>query len=162
MAFRCAKERRSRRATHKQNPERGLPYMTSAKFSDFLPPPPCHCHIHATSVTFVCFSMTPVPLECRRHKWKPQKKGRRKEGRKGHHFTSPVLSFLFSHVWHRPCYVGVGEEIGSVLGRRFRVSLMGKRRKRRVCHPNGFLGLSLNDRTILFLMIFLDKTVSVG
>ena len=28
--------------------------------------------------------------------------------------------------------------------------------------PNGFLGLSLNDRTILFLEISLDKTVSVG
>ena len=28
--------------------------------------------------------------------------------------------------------------------------------------PNGFLGLSLNDRTIIFLVILLDKTVSVG
>ena len=28
--------------------------------------------------------------------------------------------------------------------------------------PNGFLGLSLNDRTILFLVILEDKTVSVG
>ena len=28
--------------------------------------------------------------------------------------------------------------------------------------PNGFLGLSLNDRTILFQVISLDKTVSVG
>ena len=28
--------------------------------------------------------------------------------------------------------------------------------------PNGFLGLSLNDGTILFLVISLDKTVSVG
>ena len=28
--------------------------------------------------------------------------------------------------------------------------------------PNGFLGLSLNDRTITFLEILLDKTVSVG
>ena len=27
---------------------------------------------------------------------------------------------------------------------------------------NGFLGLSLNDRTILFLVISIDKTVSVG
>ena len=27
--------------------------------------------------------------------------------------------------------------------------------------PNGFLGLSLNDRAILFLVILLDKTVSV-
>ena len=27
--------------------------------------------------------------------------------------------------------------------------------------PNGFLRLSLNDRTILFLVIVLDKTVSV-
>ena len=27
---------------------------------------------------------------------------------------------------------------------------------------NDFLGLSLNDRTILFLVILLDKTVSVG
>ena len=26
----------------------------------------------------------------------------------------------------------------------------------------GFLGLSLNDRTIIFLVILLDKTVSVG
>ena len=28
--------------------------------------------------------------------------------------------------------------------------------------PNDFLGLSLIDRTILFLVILLDKTVSVG
>ena len=28
--------------------------------------------------------------------------------------------------------------------------------------PNGFLGLSFNVRTILFLVILLDKTVSVG
>ena len=28
--------------------------------------------------------------------------------------------------------------------------------------PNGFLGLSLNDRTIIFLVILVDKTVSVG
>ena len=28
--------------------------------------------------------------------------------------------------------------------------------------PNGFLGLSFNDGTILFLAILLDKTVSVG
>ena len=28
--------------------------------------------------------------------------------------------------------------------------------------PNGFLGLSLNDRTVLFLVILSDKTVSVG
>ena len=27
--------------------------------------------------------------------------------------------------------------------------------------PNGFLRLSLNDRTILYLVIFLDKAVSV-
>ena len=27
---------------------------------------------------------------------------------------------------------------------------------------NGFVGLSLDDRTILFLVILLDKTVSVG
>ena len=36
-----------------------------------------------------------------------------------------------------------------------RQQALGRRR-------NGFLGLSLNDRTILFLVIFLDKTVSVG
>ena len=38
----------------------------------------------------------------------------------------------------------------------------------RACHAgkgrrlNGLLGLSLSDRTILFLEILLDKTVSVG
>ena len=32
---------------------------------------------------------------------------------------------------------------------------------RRGRRPNGFLGLSLNDRTVLFLVIILDKTVSV-
>ena len=35
------------------------------------------------------------------------------------------------------------------------VALSGRR-------PNGFLGLSLNDRTILFQVILLDKSVSVG
>ena len=34
-------------------------------------------------------------------------------------------------------------------------------KKREGRRPNGFLGLSLNDRTILFLLILLDKTVSV-
>ena len=49
--------------------------MMSAKFSDFLtPPPPCP-HFHATSLTelpyHVRFSRTPIPpLECGRHKWK--------------------------------------------------------------------------------------------
>ena len=41
----------------------------------------------------------------------------------------------------------------------------GTRRRRSLsqgCRPNGFLGLSLNDRIILFLVILLDKTVSVG
>ena len=34
----------------------GLPYMTSAKFSDFMTPsPPCHCHKSADLVPFVCF-----------------------------------------------------------------------------------------------------------
>ena len=28
--------------------------------------------------------------------------------------------------------------------------------------PNGFLGLSMNDRTILFIVILLAKTLSVG
>ena len=45
--------------------------------------------------------------------------------------------------------VAVGEEndrVGGCRGRRL----------------NGFLGLSLNDRTIVFLVILLDKTVSVG
>ena len=28
--------------------------------------------------------------------------------------------------------------------------------------PNGFLGLSLNDWTVLFLVILLDMTLSVG
>ena len=35
------------------------------------------------------------------------------------------------------------------------LSILGRR-------PNGFLGLSLNDGTILFRVILLDKTVSVG
>ena len=35
---------------------------------------------------------------------------------------------------------------------------MAKRGRR----PNGFLGLPLNEGTILFLVILLDKTVSVG
>ena len=36
-----------------------------------------------------------------------------------------------------------------------RVAVLGRR-------LNGFLELSLNDRTILFLVMLLDKTVSVG
>ena len=38
--------------------------------------------------------------------------------------------------------------------RSFRARTKGRR-------PNGLLGLSLNDRNILFLVILLDKTVSV-
>ena len=56
----------------------------------------------------------------------------RKAGRKGG-------TFLQQHKFNRP-------QIVQFEGRR----------------PNGFLGLSLNDRTNLFLVILLDKTVSVG
>ena len=53
-----------------------LPYMTSAKLSDFFIPFPLCPHFHATSLTelpyFVCFSRTPnPPPECGRHIWKP-------------------------------------------------------------------------------------------
>ena len=40
--------------------------------------------------------------------------------------------------------------------------LITLRRRRVGRRTNGFLGLSLNDGTILFLEIFVDKTVSVG
>ena len=49
---------------------RGLPYMTSAKFSYFLNPP-CLCQKWADFVPFVCFSGTPSPTHCGRHIWKP-------------------------------------------------------------------------------------------
>ena len=40
----------------------GLPYMTSAKFSDFSTlSPPCHCHKSADCVPFVCFLGTLLP-----------------------------------------------------------------------------------------------------
>ena len=39
---------------------RGLPYMTSAKFSYVLTPP-CHCHKSADFAPFVCFLGTPLP-----------------------------------------------------------------------------------------------------
>ena len=38
----------------------------------------------------------------------------------------------------------------------------GLKKRKEGRRPNGFLGLSLNDRTILFLLILVDKTVSVG
>ena len=41
---------------------RGLPYMMSAKFSDFFTPPPCHCRKSADFVPIVCFLGTPHPL----------------------------------------------------------------------------------------------------
>ena len=50
---------------------RGLPYITSAKISDFLPPPPCHCHKSADSVPLVCFLGTPSPTHYGCHIWKP-------------------------------------------------------------------------------------------
>ena len=37
-----------------------LPYMMSAKCSDFFTPPPCHCHKSADFVPFVCFLGTPL------------------------------------------------------------------------------------------------------
>ena len=42
---------------------RGLPYMTSARFSDFSTPfpPPCHCHKSADFVPFICFLGTTLP-----------------------------------------------------------------------------------------------------
>ena len=45
---------------------------------------------------------------------------------------------------------------------------MGSQTEHHLCaqsigrRPNGFQGLSLNDRAILFLVILLHKTVSVG
>ena len=47
---------------------RGLPFMTSAKFSDFFTPCP---HFHANFLTTSAFPWSPSPLECGRHKWKP-------------------------------------------------------------------------------------------
>ena len=47
------------------------------------------------------------------------------------------------------------EEEDAVLWPRQQTLTRGRR-------PNGFLTLSLNDRAILFLVILLDKTVSVG
>ena len=35
-------------------------------------------------------------------------------------------------------------------------------KERKGGHLNGFLGVSLNDMNIIFLVILLDKTVSVG
>ena len=53
---------------------------------------------------------------------------------------------------------GVEAEIGSERSLDFHLFLFQTVGRR----PNGFLGLSLNDRTILFLVILLDKTVSGG
>ena len=62
------------RELRKWNCERGLTYMTSAKFSNFLPPP------RLVTVTFTqpllplsAFSWPPPPIECGHHKWKPPK-----------------------------------------------------------------------------------------
>ena len=41
---------------------RGLPFMTSAKFPDFLTPPPCNVKKSADFVPFICFLVTPLPL----------------------------------------------------------------------------------------------------
>ena len=49
--------------------------------------------------------------------------------------------------------VGVG--IADMTGPAAEINMVGRR-------PNGVLRLSLNDMTILLLMILLDKTVSVG
>ena len=54
---------------HVNAPTEGLPYMTSAKVSDFLPHPPCHIRKSADFVPFVCFLGTTA--ECGRHIWKP-------------------------------------------------------------------------------------------
>ena len=55
---------------------RELPYMTSAKFSDFLTPSPLSAfgsalryRIHATSLTTSAFEVT--PSQCRRHMYMP-------------------------------------------------------------------------------------------
>ena len=55
------------------------------------------------------------------------------------HRRSRRLKFEIQHVTHRFLY-----HLFISIGRR----------------PNGFLGLSLNDRTIIFLVILLYKTVS--
>ena len=44
---------------------RGLPYMTSAKFSDFFTPPPCHIHNSRNLVPVVCFFGNPLPPRVR-------------------------------------------------------------------------------------------------
>ena len=41
------------------------------------------------------------------------------------------------------------------------ISNSGRRRQTEGLRLHGFLGLSLNDRTIVFLVILVDKTVSV-
>ena len=44
---------------------KGLPYMTSAKCSDFFTPPPCHVQKSTDCVPFVCFFGTPSPNSLR-------------------------------------------------------------------------------------------------
>ena len=51
--------------------DKGLPYMTSARFSDILTPsPPCYCHKSAGFVPFICFLGSPSPIHSGRHIWK--------------------------------------------------------------------------------------------
>ena len=55
-------EGRGGRAAESSHLVRGLPYMTSAKLSDFWTPSPlCHIHNSCNLVPFICFLGTPLP-----------------------------------------------------------------------------------------------------
>ena len=48
----------------------GLPFMTSANFSDFLIPTCPHFHATTLIEVHTVFPCAPSPLECGRHKWR--------------------------------------------------------------------------------------------
>ena len=78
--------------------------------------------------------------------------------------TSPFPSLLSSYARFTAAFICEWVVVVAVPDRTRGIWFWGegKEGKFRGRRPNGFLGLSLNDRTILFLVILLDKTVSVG
>ena len=66
------------------------------------------------------------------------------------------LGFCTTDLWSSLAYESAEQKPKHCLTPGFLIPLIIGHR------PNGFLGLSYNDRTILFLVILLDKTVSVG
>ena len=111
-----------------------------------------------------CF-LTTAPIEERKKFWqKPnwRKEGRKKETKKEREEEGISHTRPEAHLPSLPLLLPSFLPSTKRRRRNVQIFISVRHDRSRGRRPNCFLGLSLNDRTVLFLVILLDKTVSVG